>query len=93
MFFDTCIRNISGSLTSLVFCTLQLRHQNKEITSNTGKEELNLVAESPDRKSMATSVEVQTGNSTEVFSVEGEKMSIYHRIQRRTRTHVTKQKV
>ncbi|KAJ1389022.1 IQ motif, EF-hand binding site [Sesbania bispinosa] len=70
-----------------------LRRQNEEIiSSKTDKEELNLVTESPDRKSMATSVEVQTGNSTEVFSVEGEKMSIYHRFQHKTRTKVIKPK-
>ncbi|XP_061360694.1 protein IQ-DOMAIN 33 [Gastrolobium bilobum] len=69
-----------------------LRRQNEEIRLKTGKEELNLVTESPDSKSMGTSVEVQTGNSTEVFSVEGEKMSIYQRIQRRTRTQAIKQK-
>jgi len=70
-----------------------LRRQNGEIRSETGKEELNLVTESPDRKSMGTSVEVQTANSTEVFSVEGEKKGLCHRIQRRTRTQVIKQKV
>jgi len=69
-----------------------LRRQNGEVRSETGKE-LNLVTESPDGKSMGTSVEVQTANSTEVFSVEGEKKGICHRIQRRTRTQVLKQKV
>lgn len=91
--FDLCIRNISSSLTSLLCCTFQLRRQNEEIRSKTGKEELNLVTESLDRSSLSTSVEVQTGNSTEVFSVEGEKMSIYHHIRGRTRTQVTKHKV
>ncbi|KAK7372574.1 hypothetical protein VNO80_05959 [Phaseolus coccineus] len=71
---------------------LLLRRQNGEIRSETGKEEFNLVTESPDRKSMGTSVEVQTANSTEVFSVEGEKKGICHRIQRRTRSQVIKQK-
>jgi hypothetical protein len=42
---------------------------------------------------MATSVEVQTGNSIEIFSLEGEKMSIYNRIQNRNRTRAIKQKV
>ncbi|XP_057441717.1 protein IQ-DOMAIN 33 isoform X1 [Lotus japonicus] len=70
-----------------------LRRKNEEtIRSKTGEEELNLATKSPDRNSMATSIEVQTGNSIEVFSVEGEKMSIYHSIQRRTSTKVIKQK-
>ncbi|XP_027368531.1 protein IQ-DOMAIN 1 [Abrus precatorius] len=68
-----------------------LRRQNEELRSKTGKE-FNLATESPDRKSMSTSIEVQTGQSTDVLSVEGEKMSICHRIQRRTRTQVIKQK-
>ncbi|KAG2391124.1 Protein IQ-DOMAIN 1 [Vigna angularis] len=69
-----------------------LRRQNGEIRSETGKEEFNLVTESPDRKSLGTSVEVQTANSIEVFSVEGEEKGLCHRIQRRTRTQVIKQK-
>lgn len=69
-----------------------LRIKNEEITkSESDEENLNLVSESPDRKSMATSIEVQTGNSNEVFSFEGEKMSIYHRIQHRNRTRGIKQ--
>ncbi|KAE9596228.1 hypothetical protein Lal_00048645 [Lupinus albus] len=66
-----------------------LRRQNEEIRLKTDKEDLNLVTNSPDRNSLSTSIEVQTGNSTEVFSVEGEKKSIY---QQRTRTQVIKQK-
>ncbi|CAJ1971098.1 unnamed protein product [Sphenostylis stenocarpa] len=69
-----------------------LRRQNEEIRAETGKDEFHLVTESPDRKSMGTSVEVQTANSAEVFSAEGGKKGICHRIQRRTRTQVTKQK-
>ncbi|MED6210463.1 hypothetical protein PIB30_064339 [Stylosanthes scabra] len=69
-----------------------LRRRNDEIRSNTGEVELNLVTQSPDRKSMGTSVEVQTANSAEVFSVEGEKISIYQRLHRRTKSHVTKPK-
>ncbi|CAL0315789.1 unnamed protein product [Lupinus luteus] len=66
-----------------------LRRQNEEIRSKTDNEDLNLVTNSPYRNSLSTSIEVQTGNSTEVFSVEGEKKSIY---QQRTRTQVIKQK-
>ncbi|XP_020206521.1 protein IQ-DOMAIN 1 [Cajanus cajan] len=69
-----------------------LRRQNGEITSKSGKDEFNLVTESPDRKSMGTSIEVQTANSIEVFSVEGEQKGICQRVQRRTRTQVIKQK-
>ncbi|XP_019454683.1 PREDICTED: protein IQ-DOMAIN 1-like isoform X2 [Lupinus angustifolius] len=66
-----------------------LRRHNEEIGLKTDKEDLNLVTNSPDRNSLNTSIEVQTGNSNEVFSVEGEKKSIY---QQRTRTQVIKQK-
>ncbi|KAH1211778.1 Protein IQ-DOMAIN 1 [Glycine max] len=69
-----------------------LRRQNGEIKSQTGKDEFNLVTESPDKKSIGTSIDVQTSNSTEVFSVEGELKGICHRIQRRTRTQAIKQK-
>lgn len=95
--FEPWTRNICCLLTSLVYIlcyTFQLRHKNEEIIkSETSKEGLNLVTESPDRKSMATSVEAQTGNSTEVFSLDGEKMSIYHNIQHKNRTRGIKQKV
>ena len=63
------------------------------INKQTRKDEFNLATESPDRKSMGTSIEVQTANSTEVFSFEGEKKGICHRIQHRTRTQAIKQKV
>ncbi|KAK7276479.1 hypothetical protein RIF29_17619 [Crotalaria pallida] len=76
-------------LIQSAFREFMLRRQNEEIRSKTGKEELNLVSESPNRNSLSTSVEVQAGNSTEAFSVDGEKMSIYGR---RTRTQVMKQK-
>ncbi|KAL1307898.1 hypothetical protein HN51_049791 [Arachis hypogaea] len=69
-----------------------LRRRNDEIGTNNGEVQLNLVTESPDRKSMGTSIEVQTANSAEIFSVEGEKLSIYQHIHRRTRSHITKQK-
>ncbi|KAL2317044.1 hypothetical protein Fmac_030920 [Flemingia macrophylla] len=69
-----------------------LRRQNGEITSKSGTDEFNLITESPDRKSSGTSIEVQTANSIEVFSVEGAQKGICHRVQRRTRTQVIKQK-
>lgn len=73
--------------------SFKLRCKNEEIiSSENGEEKLDLVTESPDRKSMATSVEVQTGNSTEVFSFKGEKMSIYNSFQHRNRTKAIKQK-
>lgn len=68
------------------------RRQNGEIRSKSEIDEFSLVTESPDRKSMGTSIEVQTANSIEVFSVEGEQKGICHRVQRRTRTQFTKQK-
>ncbi|XP_020992449.1 protein IQ-DOMAIN 33-like [Arachis duranensis] len=49
-----------------------LRHLKDEIKCNNGEVQLNLVTESPNRKSMGTSVEVQAANSAKMFSVEGE---------------------
>ncbi|KAK2431134.1 protein IQ-DOMAIN [Trifolium repens] len=72
--------------------SFKLRCKNEEIIRSENEEKLSLVTESPDRKSMATSVEVQTGNSIEIFSLEGEKLSIYNRIQNRNRTRAIKQK-
>lgn len=78
----------------LFMLQFQLRLKNEEIIRPETREgKLNFVTESPDRKSMATSVEVLTGNSTEVFSIEGENMSIYNHIQNRNRTRGIKQKV
>ncbi|KAI4308425.1 hypothetical protein L6164_031502 [Bauhinia variegata] len=68
------------------------RRQNERIKEQSCAKELNLVTESPDWKSAGGSVEVQTGNSEDVFSVKGENMSVYHRMQHKVRTQVTKQK-
>lgn len=39
--------------------------------------------ESPSRGSLGTSVEVQTGNSVEVYSIQGENSAAHHRAQQK----------
>ncbi|KAF7145041.1 hypothetical protein RHSIM_Rhsim04G0046300 [Rhododendron simsii] len=47
---------------------------------------------SPSRESPGTSIEVQTGNSTDVFSTKEEIMSFHHRLQQKARTTALKLK-
>lgn len=49
--------------------------------------------ESPSRDSVGTSIEVQTGNSVEVFSIQEESITIPERIQQKTKPQVFKIKV
>ncbi|XP_054818337.1 protein IQ-DOMAIN 33 isoform X2 [Prosopis cineraria] len=73
-------------------CRRQNEGIRKKITGE-DEEEKNLVMASPDTKSMGSSIEVQTGNSIEVYPLEGEKISVYHhRSQHRARAQVLKQK-
>lgn len=48
---------------------------------------------SPSRESPGTPIEVQTGNSTNVFSTKEEIMSFHHRLQQKARTTAWKLKV
>lgn len=48
---------------------------------------------SPSRDSVGTSIEVQTGNSTEVLSLHEESMGAPNRMQRKGRSQVWKLKV
>ncbi|KAI4305716.1 hypothetical protein L6164_029066 [Bauhinia variegata] len=68
------------------------RRQNEGIKGQTSAKELNLVTGSPDCKSTWRSVEVQTGNSNELFSIEGGKLSVHHRMQHKARNQVIKHK-
>ncbi|XP_059662924.1 protein IQ-DOMAIN 33 [Cornus florida] len=47
---------------------------------------------SPSWESVGTSIEVQTGNSVEVFSIAEESMTLHHRVQQKARTEVLKLK-
>lgn len=49
--------------------------------------------ESPSRESLGTSVEVQTGNSVQVYSIQGENSAAHHRTQEKARAQALKLKV
>ncbi|KAJ7964754.1 Protein IQ-DOMAIN 1 [Quillaja saponaria] len=68
------------------------RRQTEGIKLKNSEQELNLVTGSPDRESMGTSIEVQTGNSTDFFSSEGERLGVQSGIRQKTRTQATKLK-
>ena len=71
----------------------QVRHQIEGIKLKDGNQDLIVETESPSRESVGTSVEVQTGNSAEVFSVQEERVEIPHRMQQKARTQVLQLKV
>ncbi|KAL5798013.1 hypothetical protein ACOSQ2_002833 [Xanthoceras sorbifolium] len=66
------------------------RRRNEEIESKDIKQQPVTGTESPSRESVGTSIEVQTGNSVEVFSLQEESMAIPQRIQQKARTQVFK---
>ncbi|XP_028795954.1 protein IQ-DOMAIN 1 [Neltuma alba] len=73
------------------------RRQNEGMRERSEEEEeeemMSLVIGSPNGRSMGTSIEVQTGNSIEVYPFEAEKGTVYHhRSQHRSRSRVLKQK-
>lgn len=51
------------------------------------------MTESPSRESVGTSIEVQTGNSVEVFSVREESMTLPQRMHQKARAQIVKIKV
>lgn len=58
-----------------------------------GKEELAIGTGSPSKESAGTSIEVQTGNSTEVLSLREESVILPQRVQQKSRSQVLKLKV
>ncbi|KAK2648755.1 hypothetical protein Ddye_016244 [Dipteronia dyeriana] len=67
------------------------RRRNEEIESkDSSKQEHTTATESPSKESIGTSIEVQTGNSVEVFSLQEETMAIPQRIQQKARAQVFK---
>ncbi|KAL6975648.1 hypothetical protein U1Q18_024443 [Sarracenia purpurea var. burkii] len=62
------------------------RGRNGGIKSIDGKQELVVGAASPSRESPGTSLGVQTGNSTEVFSTREEITAAHHRLQQKARS-------
>lgn len=71
----------------------QVRCQSEGTRSKGGNEDILVVAESPNRESLGTSIEVQTGNSVELFSVLQERTAAHHRTQKKARTQLVKVKV
>ena len=58
-----------------------------------GEQDLLVGGGTPSRESLGTSIEVQTGNSIEVFSTREEIMAVHHRLQQKARTAALKLKV
>ncbi|KAK8568990.1 hypothetical protein V6N13_106869 [Hibiscus sabdariffa] len=64
------------------------RRPDMEIKRQDDKQEPSAGTESPSRASISTSVEVQTGNSVEVFSVQDEGKGIHYRVQQKPKAQV-----
>ncbi|XLT06204.1 hypothetical protein HN51_044953 [Arachis hypogaea] len=64
-FTGELVRGVFSRNGSAASYESKLRRRKDEIGCNNGEVQLNLVTESPDRKSMGTSVEVQTENSAD----------------------------
>lgn len=71
----------------------QVRCQSEGTRSKCGNGGILVVAESPNRDSLGSSIEVQTGNSVEFFSVQEERTAVHHRTQKKARTQLVKVKV
>ncbi|XP_028111802.1 protein IQ-DOMAIN 1 isoform X1 [Camellia sinensis] len=70
------------------------RRRNGAIETVDGKLGVLGGGESPSKESLGTSIEVQTGNSMEVFSIPEETMTVHHRFQQqKARTPVLKLKL
>ncbi|KAK4577131.1 hypothetical protein RGQ29_027584 [Quercus rubra] len=82
-----CEENAATIIQS-AFRGFLVRHQIEGIKLKDGNQDLIVETESPSRESLGTSVEVQTGNSAEVFSVQEERVEIPHRMQQKARTQV-----
>ncbi|EOX93400.1 IQ-domain 33, putative isoform 1 [Theobroma cacao] len=66
------------------------RRQNRETKAKDDKQEPRQGNESPSRESIGTSIEVQTGNSVEVFSAREESKVVHHRMQHKPKAQVLK---
>ncbi|XVF31836.1 hypothetical protein REPUB_Repub17cG0027900 [Reevesia pubescens] len=66
------------------------RRHNTEIKTEDDKQEPLTVTESPSRESIGTSIEVQTGNSVEVFSVQEESKAVHHHVQQKPKAQILK---
>ncbi|KAE8075590.1 hypothetical protein FH972_014287 [Carpinus fangiana] len=68
------------------------RHEIEGRKLKKGNEVLVVGTESSSRESVGTSVEVQTGNSAEVFSVQEERVALHHQMLQKARTQVLRLK-
>ncbi|XVF21070.1 hypothetical protein REPUB_Repub12eG0058700 [Reevesia pubescens] len=74
------------------FRNYMARRQNIEIKTKDqdDKQEPLTGTESPSRESIGTSIEVQTGNSVEVFSVQEESKAVHQQVQQKPKAQVLK---
>ncbi|XP_031262108.1 protein IQ-DOMAIN 1 isoform X1 [Pistacia vera] len=72
------------------FRGFRARRQDEENKLKDSKQEPLAVTDSPSRESVGTSIEVQTGNSVEVFSVREESMALPQRMHQKARTQIFK---
>ncbi|WRX11235.1 hypothetical protein QQP08_003722 [Theobroma cacao] len=77
----------------IVHVEVHARRQNRETKAKDDKQEPRQGNESPSRESIGTSIEVQTGNSVEVFSAREESKVVHHRMQHKPKAQVLKIKV
>lgn len=89
---DFLCEEYAATIIQTAFRGFLARRQIGGIKLKDGKQELIPQSESPNRESVGTSVEVQTGNSAEVFSVQEERVALPHRMQQKARTQVLKLK-
>lgn len=84
---------IQNSLIVIGLFEFQARHEVEGRKLKKGNEVLVVGTESSSRESVGTSVEVQTGNSAEVFSVQEERVALHHQMLQKARTQVLRLKV
>lgn len=78
------------SVYSYLYYTLSLFLLQARRRRDEGKAEDDEAQGSPNRESIGTSVEAQTGNSSDVFSIKEESFNEPYKIRRRTRAQVLK---
>ncbi|TYG45461.1 hypothetical protein ES288_D11G175500v1 [Gossypium darwinii] len=64
------------------------RRRDTEIKRKDDKQETLTGTESPSRDTIGTSIEVQTGNSVEIFLVQDESKGVHHRVQQKPKAQV-----
>ncbi|PRQ52613.1 putative IQ motif, EF-hand binding protein [Rosa chinensis] len=91
--YNTMSEEQAAIIIQSAFRGFLTRCQNERIKSEVGKQELIVGSESPSMESLGTSVEVQTGNSVEVHSIQEENLAAQHRLtQQKARAQVLRLK-